>query len=140
MSADVAEPFATALRYATAPYAQGVATQTLTLGPAAAGVSAVAPYDFSAFQSRYGVQTAALDVSYVLTLDADQTSSPALVTIGWVGGLGEGVSQLLVPAARWPARASACQDCRPIPASCSPRSPRSLRPRTARPRGPANGA
>ena len=98
MSADVAEPFATALRYATAPYAQGVATQALTLGPAAAGVSAVAPYDFSAFQSRYGVQTAALDVSYVLTLGADQTSSPALVTIGWVGGLGEGVSQLLVPA------------------------------------------
>ena len=98
MSADVAEPFATALRYATAPYAQGVATQALTLGPAAAGVSAVAPYDFSAFQSRYGVQTAALDVSYVLTLGADQTSSPALVTIGWAGGLGEGVSQLLVPA------------------------------------------
>ena len=98
MSADVAEPFATALRYATAPYAQGVATQALTLGPAAAGVSAVAPYDFSAFQSRYGVQTAALDVSYVLTLGADQASSPALVTIGWAGGLGEGVSQLLVPA------------------------------------------
>ena len=98
MSADVAEPFATALRYATAPYAQGVATQALTLGPAAAGVSAVAPYDFSAFQSRYGVQTAALDVSYVLTLGADQASSPALVTIGWVGRLGQGVSQLLVPA------------------------------------------
>jgi hypothetical protein len=98
MSADVAEPFATALRYATAPYGQGVATQALTLGPAVAGVSAVAPYDFSAFQSRYGVQTAALDVSYVMTLGADQTGSPALVSIGWVGGLGEGVSQLLVPA------------------------------------------
>ena len=98
MSVDLAEPFATALRYATAPYAQGVATQALTLGPAAAGVSAVAPYDFSAFRSRYGVQTAALDVSYVLTLGADQTSSPALVNIGWVGGLGEGVSHLLVPA------------------------------------------
>ena len=98
MSVDLAEPFATALRYATAPYAQGVATQALTLGRAAAGVSAVAPYDFSAFQSRYSVQSAALDVSYVLTLGADQTGSPALVTIGWSGALGEGASKLLVPA------------------------------------------
>ncbi|HMF40093.1 MAG TPA: hypothetical protein VKQ32_05345, partial [Polyangia bacterium] len=98
MNVQTAEPFATALRYATAPYARGTATQALTLGPAAAGASAIAGYDFFAFQSRCGVQSADVVASYVLTLKADQLDTPALVEIGWVSSLGEGAAQLLIPA------------------------------------------
>jgi Concanavalin A-like lectin/glucanases superfamily len=91
-------PFATALRYATAPYARGVATQALTLGSAAAGVSAIAGYDFATFQSRYGLQSADLVASYVLTLKADQLDAPAVVEIGWAGSSGAGTSRIVVPA------------------------------------------
>jgi hypothetical protein len=98
MNVQIAEPFDTALRYATAPYARGTATQAVTLGPAAAGVSAIVGYDFFAFQSRYGVQAADVVASYALTLKVDQLDKPAVVEIGWVSSLGEGTSRLLIPA------------------------------------------
>ena len=97
-SVQTAAPFATALRYATAPYARGTTTQTLTLGVAVAGVSAIADYDFATFQSLYGLQSADLVASYVLTLKADQFDGPAVVDIGWVGRSGGGTSRIVVPA------------------------------------------
>lgn len=121
MTVQTAEPFATALRYATAPYARGMATQALTLGPAAAGVSAVAGYDFSAVQSRFGLQLSDLVASYVLTLKTDQRDTPAVIEIGWAWSLGEGASRLVVPAGALAGESFGVRTCRPTPASCCAR-------------------
>jgi hypothetical protein len=93
-----ANPFALALRYATAPYAQGTATVELPLGPAQSGTSVVLPYNFGAFQSQYGVQANEIVASYILTLKADQLSGPALIEIDYVGRAGTGTLRLVVPA------------------------------------------
>jgi hypothetical protein len=94
----IPDSFALALRYATAPYAQGSATLALALGPAKEGASKVLPYDFSAYQNQYGVQTQTMVVSYVLTLLVDQLSGPATVDIGYVTDSGPRTASLLVPS------------------------------------------
>jgi hypothetical protein len=93
-----ANPFALALRYATAPYAQGTATVELPLGPSQSGTSVVLPYNFGAFQSQYGVQENDIVASYILTLKADQLSEPAVIEIDYVGLAGTGTLRLVVPA------------------------------------------
>ena len=92
-----ADPFAKVLRYVTAPYARGAGVLPLSLGPAAAGVSAVTPYDFGTFRSQYGLQPGDIVASYVLTILADQLSGPAVVDIDYTGDYGNGTVRLLIP-------------------------------------------
>jgi len=98
MTAAVPDPFTTALRYATAPYARGIATLALELGPAVAGTSQVLPYDFSTVQIQYGLQPADIVASYVLTLSADQLSNAAVVDVAYTGSAGAGTVQVVIPA------------------------------------------
>jgi hypothetical protein len=94
----IPDPFATALRYATAPYGRGIGTVALGLGPTVAGTSKVLPYDFFTFQIQYGLQPADIVASYVLTLRADQLSGPAVVDIDYLGSAGPGTVRLVIPA------------------------------------------
>ncbi len=98
MNASVADPFDITLRHATAPYARAIATQPLPLGPVAAGVSPVLPYDLFAFQSTYGLQTQDIETSFSLTLKADQLDESAVLHIGYTGVGGPGTSTLRIPA------------------------------------------
>jgi hypothetical protein len=98
MTAPVPDPFTTALRYATAPYARGIATLALGLGPAVSGASTILSYDFSTVQMQYGLQPADIVASYVLTLVADQLSGAAAVDIEYTGSGGPGSVQVVVPA------------------------------------------
>ena len=98
MTTAVSDPFATALRYATAPYARGIATLALGLGPAVSGTSNVLPYDFSTLQIQYGLQPADIAASYVLTMRADQLSGAAAVDIEYTGSAGAGTARVVVPA------------------------------------------
>ena len=83
-------PFDVALRYVTAPYARGSAILALDLVQAGAGAADVRPYDFSTFQTRYGLQSKDIVASYVLTLRVDQLSGPAEVDIAYAGSSGAG--------------------------------------------------
>jgi hypothetical protein len=94
----VTDPFATALRYATAPYARGAATLPLGLGPAVSGTSTVLPYDFSTLQIQYGLQPGDIVASYVLTLSADQLSNAAAVDIAYTDSVRAGTVQIVIPA------------------------------------------
>ncbi|MBV8591588.1 MAG: LamG domain-containing protein, partial [Acetobacteraceae bacterium] len=98
MPTGVPDPFAMALRYATAPYARGVATLALGLGPAVLGVSNVLPYDFSTLQTQYGLQPADIVASYILMLTADQLSGAAAVDIAYTSSAGAGTVQVAIPA------------------------------------------
>jgi Concanavalin A-like lectin/glucanases superfamily len=98
MPTAVPDPFAMALRYATTPYARGIATLALGLGPAVSGASKVLAYDFSTFQTQYGLQPGDVVASYVLTLRADQLSGPAVVDIEYTGSAGAGSVQVIIPA------------------------------------------
>ena len=98
MPTGVPDPFAMALRYATAPYERGVATLALGLGPAVLGVSNVLPYDFSTLQTQYGLQPADIVASYILMLTADQLSGAAAVDIAYTSSAGAGTVQVAIPA------------------------------------------
>lgn len=94
----IPDPFVTALRYATAPYGRGIGTVALRLGPAVVGTSQVLPYDFFTFQTQYGLQRADIVFSFVLTLQSDQVSGPAVVDIDYIGSTGPGTVHLVIPA------------------------------------------
>ena len=94
----IADPLVSALGFVTAPYARGAATQVLQIGPAAGGQSTVLAYSFATFQARYGVQTADLSVSYMLTLLADLGEEPSTVVLTYVNDRGSGTGQVVVPA------------------------------------------
>ena len=89
-------PLATALRYVTAPYARGSATQELALGPVTAGASDVLPYDFQVLQSEFGLGSHDVVASYLLELRSDQRSGPVVLDIDYVSGAGLGTIQVVV--------------------------------------------
>jgi hypothetical protein len=98
MTTAVPDPFTTALRYATAPYARGIATVALGLGPAVSGTSIVLHYDFSTLQMQYGLQPGDIVASYVLTVKADQLSGAAAIDIAYTGSAGAGTARVNIPA------------------------------------------
>jgi len=102
LPASIADPFASALRYVTEPYVQGAATQALVLDPAVAGVSAVQSYDFTVFQTRFGVPATDLELSYTLTLQAELGDGPAIVEVDYRSDAGPGTARVLVPAGTLP--------------------------------------
>lgn len=94
----ICDPLSSALQYATAPYARGVATLDVPLGTASAGVSNFPGYTFSTFQSRFAVQTSDINVTYVVMLMADQGDGPTTLDIGYSNDDGPGTAQVVVPA------------------------------------------
>lgn len=98
----ITDPFASAIRYATAPYARGVATQDIELGPAAAGLSSFTGYTFSVYQSTYGIQTSDLSASYTVTLTAPLGAGPVTLEIAYRNDDGPGTAQVFVPAGTLP--------------------------------------
>ncbi len=92
------DPLATALRYATAPYGRGIGALALKLTPAVSGTSNVLPYDFSTYETQYGLEPQNIVASYVLTLGADELASAATVDIVYIGGAGAGTVRVLIPA------------------------------------------
>lgn len=94
-------PLATALRYVTAPYARGSATQELALGPVTAGASDVLPYDFQVLQSEFGLGSHDVVASYLLELRSDQRSGPVVLDIDYVSGAGLGTIQVVVSREAW---------------------------------------
>jgi len=86
------DPFASALSHVTDPFARGAATQALAIEAATAGLSNVQGYSFNIFQTRYGVQTADLAVSYILTLLAAVGDEPATIDIAYVNDRGAGTA------------------------------------------------
>jgi hypothetical protein len=98
----VFDAFASASRYVTAPYARGAATLELSLGPSVAGVANFLGYSFSAFQSRFEVQTSALEASYVITLSAPLGDGPVTLDIDYNNDSGAATAQLLIPAGTLP--------------------------------------
>jgi|GEM_PF-3683581 hypothetical protein len=102
LPATVADPFASVLRYVTEPYSQGAATQALALDPAVAGVSTVQGYDFTVFQTRYGVSMTDRELSYILTLRAELGDGPVTLEIDYLSDAGPGTAQMRVPAGTLP--------------------------------------
>src|SRR6516162_5838347 len=91
------DPFASALSHVTDPFARGAATQALAIEAATAGLSNVQGYSFNIFQTRYGVQTADLAVSYILTLLAAVGDEPATIDIAYVNDRGAGTARVVAP-------------------------------------------
>ena len=102
VAAPIIDPFASALRYATAPFARGAAVQDLALGPDAAGLSTVAGYSFDVFCAQFDVQPGDLDVSYLLTLLAAVGDTPVTVELVYRNAVGSAMAEVLVPAGSLP--------------------------------------
>lgn len=98
----IADPFESALGQVTAPYARGAATLSLAFGPAVAGLAPVLGYSFGVFQSQYGVQTSALEVTYALLLTAPLGDGPASLEIDYSGPNGNGTALITIPAGTLP--------------------------------------
>jgi hypothetical protein len=132
----ISDPLSSALNYATAPYARGTATLEVLLGPATAGISDFPGYTFSTFQSRFGIQTSDLNVTYIVMLTANLGDGPTTLEVGYTNDDGPGTARVVVPAGTLPGVAfpiptpalggvSFLQSLteRPAPAAASPSGP-----------------
>src|SRR5689334_4662259 len=131
----ITDPFSSALRYMTAPFARGAGAHDLVVGPDAAGLSTIAGYSFDAFRTQFGVQANDLEVSYLLTLLAAVGDTPVTVELVYRNALGSATAEVVVPAGSLPGMTFAV----PIPREGGLATLQSLRERPAVPPGAPAG-